>query len=100
MSSLAQALAAAALPEPVFVIGGAVVYRAALPLADALFLTEIDACAIAGDVHFPAFDRSAWQVNRRGRRTPADGRTRRRMRYVRYDRLPQATATPPGAAVR
>ena len=43
-----------------FVIGGAAVYRMALPKADRLYLTEIDA-EIPGDVHFPTFDRSQWR---------------------------------------
>ena len=52
---------AVALPEhgetPVFVIGGNAMYRDALPLADDLYLTEIDA-DVAGDTYFPAWDRS------------------------------------------
>ncbi|MDP2007880.1 MAG: dihydrofolate reductase [Rubrivivax sp.] len=54
MPSLAAALAAAAGAERVFVIGGAELYAAALPQADTLLLTEIDA-AIDGDAHFPPF---------------------------------------------
>ncbi len=57
--SLPAALAAAGQGET-FVIGGAQLYTAALPLADRLELTEIDA-AFAGDAHFPAYDRSAWR---------------------------------------
>ena len=56
--SLTEALA---LPEhgetPVFVIGGNAMYREALPLADDLYLTEIEA-DVAGDTHFPEWDRS------------------------------------------
>lgn len=40
----------------VFVIGGAELYAAALPLADELLLTEIDA-EVEGDAFFPDFDR-------------------------------------------
>jgi dihydrofolate reductase len=40
-----------------FVIGGAELYALALPLADELVLTEIDA-ELDGDVFFPSFDRS------------------------------------------
>ena len=58
LRSLTEALA---LPEhgetPVFVIGGNAMYREALPLADDLYLTEIDA-DVAGDTYFPAWDRS------------------------------------------
>ena len=55
--SVAAALALAGEVPRVFVIGGAELYAQALPLADALYLTEIDA-AFAGDAYFPAFDPS------------------------------------------
>ena len=45
--------------EKVFVIGGAQLYADALPLADELVLTEIDA-DVAGDTFFPAWDRDAF----------------------------------------
>lgn len=49
----------------VFVIGGAEVYAAALPLADELVLTEID-LQVEGDVFFPPWDRDAFtEVERR-----------------------------------
>jgi len=51
--------AAAAADKTAFVIGGAELYRQALPLASRLELTEIDA-DFAGDAHFPEFDRAAW----------------------------------------
>ena len=48
--------------EPVaFVIGGADIYAAALPLADGLVLTEIDR-DYEGDTRFPDWDRKAWRV--------------------------------------
>lgn len=43
------------------VIGGAEVYRQFMPHADRLLLTEIDA-EVEGDVFFPPFDRSEWQL--------------------------------------
>lgn len=54
----------------VFVIGGAAVYTAALPLADELWLTEIDA-GFEGDVHFPAFDRTLFAETSRQRQQAA-----------------------------
>lgn len=60
VGSLEDALAAAGDAEIAFVIGGAELYRQALPLADRLLLTEIDR-DFAGDAFFPAFDRDAWQ---------------------------------------
>jgi len=41
----------------VFVIGGAQLYREAVPLADVLELTEVQA-DVAGDTHFPFWDRA------------------------------------------
>jgi len=42
------------------VIGGAEIYKQALPLADKLYLTEVHA-EVDGDTTFPEFDRDAWQ---------------------------------------
>lgn len=49
---------------PVWVIGGAEIYRLALPYADALEVTEIDA-DIAGDTLAPAIT-AEWTVNETG----------------------------------
>jgi len=46
--------------EEVCVIGGAAVFAAALPRAQRIYLTEVDA-APAGDVFFPPFDESDWR---------------------------------------
>ena len=43
-----------------FVIGGAEIYRQALPFADAIFLTEIQK-EVEGDAFFPEFDRTEWR---------------------------------------
>ena len=52
-----------------FVIGGAEIYAQALPLADSMHLTEIDAL-FEGDAWFPAFDRSEWlETSREDRRS-------------------------------
>jgi dihydrofolate reductase len=47
--------------QPVFVIGGADLYREALPLADSLYVSWVDG-EFAGDRHFPAVDFTAWEV--------------------------------------
>ena len=62
-ASLSAALELAG-ERPVFVIGGAEIYRLALPLADRLYLTEVDA-DIEGDTYFPEFDRAQWQETAR-----------------------------------
>jgi len=66
--SLPEAIEAAAATgtDEVFVIGGAEIYRLALPLAQRLQLTEIDR-EFPGDAHFPEFDRQAWLETARER---------------------------------
>ena len=46
--------------ETVFVIGGASLYAEALPLADALELTEVE-LEVEGDAFFPAWDRETFE---------------------------------------
>lgn len=68
---LAQQVAAADGVDEILVIGGAEIYRMALPLADRLYLTEVHA-AVEGDVYFPEWDRSRWQEVSRDRQPPKD----------------------------
>ena len=63
--SLAAAVALAESSEA-FIIGGAELYAAALPLADRLCLTEIDA-DFEGDTRFPAVDPKRWREASRSR---------------------------------
>ncbi len=62
--SLDAALALVAGQTSVFVIGGADIYRQALPLADRLELTEID-LEPEGDASFPIWDRGQWRETAR-----------------------------------
>ena len=60
-SGVPEALAlAATVDEEVFVVGGSRVYEEALPLADRLELTWVDA-EPEGDARFPAVDWDAWR---------------------------------------
>lgn len=52
---------AANAPAPAFVIGGAVLYAAAIPHVQVMHLTELDE-PVEGDVFFPAYERSDWQL--------------------------------------
>ena len=70
--SLPDALAAAGDADIAFVIGGAELYRQALPIADRLYLTEIDA-DFAGDACFPDFDCQTWQEIARDSRVAQSG---------------------------
>ena len=46
--------------EEVFVIGGEALYRKALPFADRLYITEVDA-DVEGDAFFPAITEGNWR---------------------------------------
>lgn len=59
VASLAAALALCGDASTVFVIGGEQIFREALPLADEMFVTEIDR-EIEGDAWFPTYDRTEW----------------------------------------
>jgi dihydrofolate reductase len=47
------------LADEIFIIGGATLYAASLPLADRLYLTQINR-DFAGDTFFPPFDTNGW----------------------------------------
>ena len=63
VSCLADAIEAARASgaDEAFVIGGASIYAAALPLADRLCITHV-AATIDGDASFPEVEWSAWRV--------------------------------------
>jgi dihydrofolate reductase len=85
--SLDEALAGA--PGPLWVIGGGSVYRAALPSADVIVVTELDR-PFSGDTHAPELD-ARWRVDHRD---PGQGWHRSRTglgyRVARYVREPGA----------
>jgi dihydrofolate reductase len=66
----------------VFVIGGGEIYAAALPFADELLLTEIDA-EIEGDTAFPAWSRDEFEEDERRERVTEGGTPFAFVRYVR-----------------
>ncbi|MEO6564530.1 MAG: dihydrofolate reductase [Casimicrobiaceae bacterium] len=68
----AAAVACVRMPLPVYCIGGGAVYALALPAADTMLLTEIDA-DIPGDTFFPAFSSKEWRVTARSARMTSDG---------------------------
>ena len=69
-ASMDAALELAAASERVFVIGGAEIYALAVPRADELELTEIDA-TFPADTFFPAWDRGVFrQTSRETQATP------------------------------
>ncbi len=64
--------------ETIFIIGGAEVYRAALPLTDRLLLTHVKHPG-GGDTKFPDYDQSEWKETRREESAECI--------YVEYERL-------------
>jgi dihydrofolate reductase len=59
--SLDEALALFPPSEEVFVIGGGEIYRAAMPLADRLYLTRVGA-DYKGDTSFPEVNPAEWTL--------------------------------------
>lgn len=60
VSSLEEAIAQAGNVEQISIIGGADIFRLALPIADVLDMTEIDA-SFDADTFFPEFSPEDWQ---------------------------------------
>jgi dihydrofolate reductase len=80
----AVAIAREAGERELFIIGGAAIYQLGMPLANRLYLTEIDA-TIDGDTYFPDFQKSLWkEVSRQHH--PADERHAFPFDFVIYER--------------
>lgn len=92
----AVALAAADAAGPVFVIGGAQLYRQALQgRVDAIHVTEIDA-DFAGDTLFPPLDPARWRERWREHHAPAGSRAFG-FDFVRYEAADDGARTGTGA---
>ena len=83
--SFEDAIRECAGDDEIFVIGGADIYRCALPLADRIYLTTVDV-EPAGDATMPEFDRSEWRESA-SESFPADGRHAFGHRYCVLDRI-------------
>ena len=59
VNSMGEAYTAAGEAEEACVIGGSAIFAESLPIADRIYLTEVDA-VVEGDTFFPEFDRSQW----------------------------------------
>ena len=89
-ADLQRALLLCAAAPKVFVIGGAEIYAAAMPDAEKLVLTEVDADAPA-DTFFPAWDRGAFTEQSRQTNTDANGLVYSFVTYQRKSKLEQET---------
>ncbi|MBP3756809.1 MAG: dihydrofolate reductase [Prevotella sp.] len=87
-TSLEEALQHCSPDEDIYIIGGASVYKQALPYADRLCLTEIDDTPMEADAFFPAYDnwREVW-------REEHETDERHHYRYAFVDYLPAVEAT-------
>jgi len=89
--SLQEALDLAGDAPEVMVIGGAGLYREALPLADRIYLTRV-AGQFDADTHFPGFAAGKWQEKERVHR-PADERNACACEFIVLERT-DAIASP------
>lgn len=83
--SFEDALQACQTDDEVYVIGGESVYAAALPLAQRLCLTHIEAIPDEADTFFPSFDESQWVVESEEAHEP-DEKNHQAYRFVNYRR--------------
>ena len=88
--SLEDAIERCANDDEIFVIGGAEIYRAALPLADRLLITQIDRES-AGDTSFPPVDWSRWREVERQPYPEADAQSLP-AQFIVYARIESAHA--------
>lgn len=84
-SSLQEAVSRCGNDEEVFVIGGAEIYRVALPQADRLYLTEVHG-EFPADAFFPEYDKAAWREVARERLVSENGLA---FSFVVYERQPR-----------
>lgn len=83
-AGLEQALTSVAGATDAMIIGGGEIYAQALPMADRLELTLIDA-ELAGDTRFPEFDLAAWRLSS-VRTRPPDSANPYRLTFVSLER--------------
>ncbi len=83
--SLTEALAKCEQNEDIYIIGGASVYHQAMPIANTLCLTEIEAKAPLADAFFPTIDSKIW-VEKSRESHPADDKHPYPYAFVEYIR--------------
>lgn len=62
-SSIENALELCSPDDEPFIIGGGEIYRLAMPLAQKLFITEVDADVADADTFFPEINRNQWKLS-------------------------------------
>lgn len=71
VDGLAQAIKSAQ-SEDIFIIGGAQVYEQALPIANKIFATEVEASFPEADTFFPEIDKEIWHEVAREHHEPSE----------------------------
>lgn len=88
-ASVDDALAQAAGDDEVFVVGGAEIYALALPRAERLYVTWVDA-DVEGDTFFPQVDWGQWRPVSEEPHA-ADAKNEYPFRFAVYDRIDPAS---------
>jgi dihydrofolate reductase len=83
--SLEAALAAAEPADEVMVVGGSEIYALALPVADRVYLTRVEA-EVEGDSFFPDLPPTEWRETER-RESPADAQNPYSLAFLTLDRI-------------
>jgi dihydrofolate reductase len=71
----------------VFVIGGGMIYRQAIDIADRLFVTHVHTTVPDADTFFPVIDPEVWQLTERSN-TTKDEKSGLRFEFRTYIRRP------------
>ncbi len=85
-ASLQEALAHCEGEEEVFIIGGASVYREAMPLADKLYITHIEDTPEQADAFFPEISPKEWKETGREAH-PTDEKHLYPYLFIDYERI-------------
>lgn len=83
-NSLQEAIHIAAGPQ-IFVIGGGMLYREAISLADRIYLTHIHTVVEGADTFFPAIDSYLWVETARSQ-TETDAKSSLQFEFLTYER--------------
>lgn len=84
-TSMDAAISSCHTDDEIFIIGGESIYRQALPIADRLCLTEIEAVPDNADAFFPEFNREEWQMES-CEEYDTDEKHKQKYRFVNYIR--------------
>ena len=83
--SLEEAISAAGDAPELMLIGGAALYRLALPRIQRVYLTRLH-MSVPGDVYFPPLPEAAWKEVARSERRPADAHNACDMSFLTLER--------------